>query len=82
MYYCINILFSILSFYNYILIAGIILSWIPGLYKFWIFRFIRKLCDLYMEPFYGIVVLGPIDFSPVIGFMIYDAILYGIVYLL
>ncbi len=82
MQFCIFILFQILMFYNYIIIAGLILSWIPVLYRFRIFRIIRKMCDWYMEPFYGYVVIGPIDFTPIIGFMIYDAILYAVSYLL
>lgn len=82
MQFCIFILFQILIIYNYILIFGILLSWIPYLYNFRIFRIIRKICDWYMEPFQGYVVIGPIDFTPLIGFMIYDAILYGISYLL
>ena len=82
MYFCINILFKILLFYNYILIGGILLSWIPGLYKFKIFRMIRKMSDWYMEPFSGYIVLGPIDFTPIIGFMLYDGLIYAISYLL
>jgi len=82
MQFCIYILFKLLTFYNYILIGGIILSWIPSLYKFGIFRLIRKMYNWYMEPFSGYLILGPLDFTPIIGFMIYDALLYGISYLL
>ena len=82
MYFCINILFQLLLFYNYILLGGIILSWIPGLYNFKFFRLIRKLSDLYMEPFSGYILLGPFDFTPIIGFMLYDGLIYAISYLI
>ncbi len=82
MLYCIDILFSILLFYNVFLIAGIIISWIPGLLNFKLFRIINKISDFYMEPFTGILILGPLDFTPIIGFMLYDALIYAISYLL
>lgn len=82
MYFCINILFQLLLFYNYILLCGIILSWIPGLYNFKFFRLIRKLSDLYMEPFSGYILLGPFDFTPIIGFMLYDGLIYAISFLI
>ncbi len=82
MYYCINILLSIISFYNAFLIAGIILTWIPFLYKFKFFRGIRKICDWYLGPFSGVLVLGPLDFTPIVGFVLFDGLLHAILYLL
>lgn len=80
MFHCINLLFILLNLYNYILLGGIILSWFPGLMRFRFFRFIRTMSDWYMGPFQGFVVLGPLDFTPVIGFLIYDAIVTAIFY--
>jgi len=82
MTFCINVLFQILLFYNYILIAGIFLTWLPMLYNFKFFRIIKKMSDWYIEPFSGYLILGPIDFTPIIGFIIYDGLIYAISYLL
>ena len=82
MNFCISILFNILLIYNFILIGGIILSWFPMLNRFALFRFVNKLSDLFMGPFHGYLILGPLDFTPIIGFMLYDGIVYAISYLL
>lgn len=82
MSFCVNLLYQILLFYNVFLVAGIILSWLPMLYRFKIFRIIAKISDLYMGPFTGIITFGPIDFTPIIGFILYDGIVYAISYLL
>lgn len=81
MFRCINLLFQIISFYNTFLIAGIILSWIPFLYKYKFFRGIRKICDWYLGPFSGIIVIGPLDFTPIVGFLLFDGLLTAIVFL-
>ena len=50
----------------------ILLSWIPGIYETsWYYK-LRKVCDFYMGRFRGWVVLGNIDFTPIIGFLIYE----------
>ena len=82
MNFCITILFQLLLFYNTFLIGGIILSWFPMLMRFRIFRWIRIISDWYMEPFQGYLIFGPLDFTPIIGFMIYDGIVYAISFLL
>lgn len=79
---CIEILFYILTFYNFFLVAGIIMSWFPVLYKFRLFRIIATIGNWYMEPFTGVLVLGPLDFTPIIGFFLYDCIISLLVYLL
>ena len=79
---CINILLSILSLYNIFLIGHIILTWLPFLMKYSFFRLIYKFGGWYIEPFSGVLVLGPIDFTPVIGFIIYDSLIAAIYYLL
>ncbi len=69
---CFLIFYYILLAYDAILLMGIILSWIPGLLKFKIFRIIDKIADWYLEPFSGILVFGPIDFTTLIGFAVYS----------
>lgn len=82
MFHCINILLYVLYAYNFILIAGVILTWLPFLYKYKIFRLIAHLANLYMEPFSGVLVLGPIDFTPIVGFFLYDGLISLIYFLL
>ena len=82
MNFCISLLYDILLMYNFILIGGIILSWFPMLNRFALFRLVNKLSNLFMEPFHGYLILGPLDFTPIIGFMLYDGIVYAIGYLL
>ena len=81
MIYCIDILWYLLNAYNFILIAGVIMTWLPFLYNFKIFRMIAKMCDWYLGPFRGILVLGPLDFTPLIGFFLYDGIVSLIYFL-
>ncbi len=72
MYYCIQLFLYILDFYYFFLIANVILSWLPFLYKYKFFRLIGFIGDLFLEPFSNLIVIGPIDFTPVIGFGIYS----------
>lgn len=82
MFHCINILLYLLYFYNLILIGGVLLTWVPFLYKFGIFRLIARMANWYLEPFSGVLVLGPIDFTPLIGFFLFDGIVSLIYFLL
>ena len=78
----IGILLYILYGYNFFLIAVVLMSWFPALYNFRIFRLIGKVGNWYLEPFSGILVLGPIDFTPIVGFMLYDGLVTAILFLL
>lgn len=73
--FSITIFLILLDIYYLFLIAGVFLSWLPMLYNFRFFRFVKKVGDWYMEPFHGIVVLGPLDFTPIFGFILYDLLL-------
>lgn len=74
-----GIYYLMLGFSGLITIS-IILTWIPGLYNYSLFRGIRKLTDTYMEPFQGRLVLGMLDFTPIIGVVLFDFILSAYVY--
>lgn len=82
MNFCVSILWRLLLIYNFVLLGGIILSWFPMLYNFKIFRMIRRMSDWFMGPFHGYLVLGPLDFTPIVGFMLYDGIVTAISYLM
>ncbi len=70
-----KILYYILSGYWYIMIGGVILSWLPGLMQYKFFSLIRNVSDWYLKPFQGRIILGVFDFTPIIGFMIYSGVL-------
>ena len=65
------IILKTLQYYYYILVASVLLSWIPDLKRSTVGQFIDKLADPYMRIFRGWVVIGVMDFTPIIGFMFY-----------
>ncbi|AIO19143.1 YGGT family protein [Candidatus Izimaplasma bacterium HR1] len=60
-----------LTAYYYVLIASILLSWIPELRKSKIGQTINQLANPYMRIFRGLLVFGMMDFTPIIGFILY-----------
>ena len=72
--YVINALYVLLSAYGFIMMLGIILSWLPGLHQYKIPRWIRKATNWYLWPFRGILVIGVLDFTPAIGIILYQTI--------
>ncbi|MFA6889678.1 MAG: YggT family protein [Bacilli bacterium] len=75
MIYCLIGLSYLLSGYFYLMIINILLSWFPTLQDIAFFALINRLCQWYLRPFHGILVLGMIDFTPMIGLGIYSFIL-------
>ncbi len=61
-----------LQYYYYILIGSILLSWIPDLKKSTVGQFVDKLANPYMRIFRGWIVIGVMDFTPIIGFIFYQ----------
>jgi len=66
-----QIIFKVLEYYYYILVASVFLSWIPDLKRSTVGQFIDKLANPYMRIFRGWIVIGVMDFTPIIGFMFY-----------
>ncbi|HHZ11595.1 MAG TPA: hypothetical protein GYA05_02660 [Acholeplasmataceae bacterium] len=58
-----------------IMSLSIILSWIPGVYEIAFFRQIRNISDWYLGTFRGRLIVGIIDFGPLVGLAIYSFIL-------
>lgn len=69
------VLYYILNIYWNIMTIGVILSWIPGVFKYRFPRLIRKVSDWYLYPFRGLLVFGFLDFTPIIGFLLYSGVL-------
>ena len=65
-------LYYILNFYFYFMLITIILSWIPGIQGSKFYQFMRKISDVYIGKFSGWLVVGIVDFTPIIGFVIYE----------
>lgn len=82
MFDVLRLVLSLFEIYYMFLVAGVLLSWMPMLYKFRIFQIIGTVGQWYMKPFNGIVIFGPFDFTPVFGFILYTGIYELIYYLL
>ena len=66
-----SILYQILTIYYYLLIAYVLLSWIPEIRQTKFYFYLHQLADPYLRLFRGIIVMGQLDFTPIIGFIIY-----------
>ena len=65
-------IYYILEIYLYYMIFVTLLSWIPGVFNTsWYYK-LRKISDFYMGRFRGWIVIGNIDFTTLIGFLIYE----------
>lgn len=71
LYYLMVGVYYALTGYFYILIASILLSWLPEVKQSKIGRFIDRLANPYMRLFRGLIVIGMFDFTPILGFIIY-----------
>lgn len=65
-------LYYLLTAYYWILIINIFLSWVPEVRNTKIGRFLTWLGDPYMRIFRGLLVFGMLDFTPIIGFILYN----------
>ena len=66
------VIYYILQVYFYFLIGSVLLSWIPELRRTKIGQLIDRIAQPYMRIFRGIIVIGMFDFTPIIGFIIYN----------
>ncbi len=69
------VVYYLLNAYFYFMVAMIILSWIPGIYDKGWYQALSKISDVYIGRFRGLIVLGNIDFTPIIGFLFYELVL-------
>ena len=66
------ILYYILRVYLGFMLIVCLLSWIPSVYSYKWYHVLRRISDFYLGRFRGFVVIGQIDFTPIIGFLIYE----------
>lgn len=69
------ILYYFLNAYLYYMILIIILSWIPGIQEKSWYQALSKISDAYIGRFRGLIVIGYLDFTPIIGFTFYELVL-------
>ena len=68
-------LYALLWAYQAIIFISILLSWIPSAYNTKVGNAIYKSSNWFMGAFRGWLVLGFLDFTPIIGIGIYQFIL-------
>ena len=66
------LVFWALRIYYYVLIAYVLLSWIPDLRNSSFYRMIYRIANPYMRLFRGLIVIGQIDLTPILGFILYQ----------
>jgi YggT family protein len=67
-----TILGYLLRAYYYILIIYVLMSWIPELRGSKFHRIIHGIANPYMRIFRGLLVFGMMDFTPILGFILYN----------
>lgn len=64
------------------MIVLVIMTWIPGIYEKGWYQQLRKTIDWYIKKFTGLIVIGPVDFTPILGFLLYEMALYGLSFII
>lgn len=74
--------YYLMQIYLGLMILSIVLTWIPFAYNLKIFRLIGKIADGYLGLFRGYITIGIFDFTPVVGILIYEGLMYAFSYLI
>lgn len=61
-----------LRIYYYIIIAYILLGWIPEIRRSKLYSYLHQITNPYLGIFRGLIVVGMMDFTPIIGLLIYN----------
>ncbi|HPA99019.1 MAG TPA: YggT family protein [Bacilli bacterium] len=72
----------IMNLYEMVMIADVIMSWLPNARLTKVGKVIHSLSSIYLGKFRGILVIGILDFTTIIGFVLYNLFLSGMVSLL
>lgn len=72
MFYLLSVVVWALRIYFYILIAFVLLSWFPEFRHTKFYRVIAQIAMPYMRLFRGLLVFGSFDFTPILGFLLYQ----------
>jgi uncharacterized protein YggT (Ycf19 family) len=69
------ILYYALTVYMYIILANIIMSWIPELRRTRIGGLLARIAHPFFKVFRGIIVIGMLDLTPMVGIILYQVAL-------
>ncbi|MEC9484305.1 MAG: YggT family protein [Candidatus Izemoplasma sp.] len=72
LYYLLFGAYWLLRIYFYVLIAYVLLSWFPEFRQSKFYLYIYRLANPYMRIFRGLLVFGQMDFTPILGFILYQ----------
>ena len=80
-YSLVNLIINIIDFYSFLILISVLGSWIDPFNKSKIFQTVRKFTEPYLKLFRIIIPIGNmnLDISPVIGLLILNYILKGII---
>lgn len=70
------VLYYIFNLYSFLITIDIVLSWFPSLYELRFVRLIHNITNPYMKYFDNFLVIGPLDFTPVVGIIILEGITF------
>ncbi len=70
MYLFFSAIYFALNIYFYMIIAYILLSWIPEIRESKFYYLLYQIVSPYMRFFRGILVFGQMDFTPIAGIML------------
>jgi len=69
------VLYYLVYIYMGICVVSIILSWITPIHNSGFYKIINKISGAYLDTFRGKLVLGGLDFTPIIGMLLLGYIL-------
>jgi len=72
MVFLLETLHTVLTVYFYIMIAYVLLSWVPSIREGKLYYYLHVLVNPYLRFFRGIIVIGYFDFTPILGFLLYS----------
>ena len=72
MYNLLVVVGYLLRAYYYILLIYVLMSWIPELRGTKFHKIIHSMANPYMRIFRGFLVIGMMDFTPILGFILYQ----------
>lgn len=67
--------YLVLTAYFYIMILYILLGWVPSIRSSRFYYYLSRIVDPYLGIFRGWLVFGGLDFTPMVGLLLYQFIL-------
>ncbi|MBO7743902.1 YggT family protein [Paenibacillus sp. MWE-103] len=79
-----SIIWTITQIYQYMIIAYVLLSWLPGVRDSFIGELLGKLVEPYLSPFRRFIpsIGGVIDISPIVALFALRFVAYGLIAIL